>query len=288
MAVPVPAKDGDVNVYNLSGSSAATPIVYFVNGMRVLPREHALTAGYLSLLIEHPVSGIYNKTAGKRLGSLVDLLQCAADFMQNTGARIGSRSNLARTERVSDAKVAEFLETMDDKYVIWNRATRALVREVLTNRQRRQLIVCHSQGNLITSNALFVVEDVLGAQGLSNIRVYSLASPAPAWPLGLRKTEGGGGRQDNAFMNDLVALLRPHNLAKKLGIGGLQNAGDFRKHPGFGPVSLGPHDAHVNIETLNFLKSIRGDLGLPKDLKADFLARAAAIAARALPPPPGR
>jgi hypothetical protein len=158
-----------------------------------------------------------------------------------------------------------------------------LFRELIRNRHQQQLIIAHSQGNLITSNALFVLEDVLGSAGLQKVRVYSLASPAPAWPLGLRKTNGGGGRQDNAFMNDLVALLRPHNLAHKVGVRGFQNAGDFRTHPLSGPVSLGPHAVEVNIDTLNFLKSIRGDLGRPKEFDPAFLEQCAKIAEAALP-----
>lgn len=132
------------------------------------------------------------------------------------------------------------------------------------------MIVAHSQGNLIASNALFVLEDLLGSSALRNIRVYSLASPAPAWPLGLRKTNGGGGRQENAFMNDLVMLLRPHNLAAKVGIRRFQNEGDFRTHESSGPVSITPHDTNLNI-ALNFLLSIRGDLGLTRELSASFL-----------------
>jgi hypothetical protein len=283
MSAPLPSADGEVNVYNLSKSGASTPRIYFVNGIRVLPKDHALTAAYLSLLIEHPVHGIYNKTAGVKLGSVVDLLQCVADFTQNAGARLTSRLNQNKAPKVSDAEMPMFLDSLEKKYLVWNKATLSLFRQLITHRHERQLIVAHSQGNLITSNALFVLEDILGAAGLKKIRVYSLASPSPAWPLGLRVTNGGGGRQDNAFMNDLVALLRPQNLTKKLGIGGWQNTGDFRTYPNSGPVALAPHDATLIIDTLNFLKSIRGDLGLPKELSADFLQRCAKLAAAAFP-----
>ena len=71
-------------------------------------------------------------------------------------------------------------------------------------------------------------------------------------------------------MNDLVALLRPHNLAAKVGIQKFQNEGDFRHHKPSGPVSLKPHDTNENI-ALNFLQSIRNDLGLTSKIDADFL-----------------
>jgi hypothetical protein len=284
MAHTIPDEDGEVNVYNLANSPDLSPRVYFVNGIRVLPKVHAVTAAYLSLLIEHPVWGVYNATAGVGIaGSLVDVLQCLLDYSEDAVARLGSRKNLNKPPAVAEDEIPEFLDNADKKYIVWNKATLSLFKELVKNRHDQQLIIAHSQGNLITSNALFVLEDVLGSAGLQKIRVYSLASPAPAWPLGLRKTYGGDGRQDNAFMNDLVALLRPHNLAAKLGVGAFQNAGDFRTDPKAGPVSIEPHDTNRIIDTLNFLKSIRGDLGLSKDMTPDFLQKCAKVAADAFP-----
>lgn len=274
---PIPSLDGEVNEYNLTQSSVAAPRIYFVNGIRVVGREHALTAGYLSVLIERPVWGVYNKTAGVRLGSVVDIAQCLLDYTQNATARLGSQGNLNKPAQVPDHKIPEFLSRLDRGYIVWNKATLQLFKELVRHKGQRQLIVAHSQGNLITSNALFVLEEVFGSASLQNIRVYSLASPAPAWPLGLRITNGGGGRQDNAFMNDMVALLRPHNLAAKVGVSRFQNAGDFRTHAGSWSVSLAPHATNAIIDTLNFLKSIRSDLGLSKDLSDDFLRTSARI-----------
>jgi hypothetical protein len=281
MKVRPPTNDGDLKEYNLSESTVTNPRIYFVNGIRVLPIDHAKLAAYLSLLIERPIWGVYNATAGQRLGSLVDLLQCVADYAQNATARLTSHRNLGRPARVSEEQIPQFLANLERNYVVWNRATLSLFRQLILHRRQTQYIIAHSQGNLITSNALFVMEDVLGSAGLRQVRVYSLASPSPAWPLGLRITNGGGGRQDNAFMNDLVALLRPHNLAARVGIGGLQNAGDFRVDSASGPVALGPHDAGRIIETLNFLKSIRGDLGLSRDITPAFLENCRTRAAAA-------
>jgi hypothetical protein len=286
MAPPVPTADGQVSLYNLSNSAVRIPRVYYVNGIQTTPRTHAVTASYLSLLIERPVWGVYNATGGKNaLGFLADLAQCGLDYTENAGARLFSHRNLNKPPKVSEDKMPEFLRNLNRNYVVWNQATMALFRELLIHRHQRKFIVAHSQGNLITSNALFVLEDVLGSAGLRNVRVYSLASPSPAWPLGLRTTNGGGGRQDNAFMNDLVSLLRPHNLAKKVGIGGFQNAGDFRTMAGAGPVGLAPHDVGEIISTLNFLKSIRGDLGLSKDITPAFLKEQSAKAEAIIPQP---
>ncbi len=277
MKVKIPSAGGEVNVYNLTGSTVTTPRVYFVNGIQVVGREHARTAAYLSVLIERPVWGVFNKTAGKGYGLPIDLGQCVLDYAENAAARLGSRANLRKPARIPDHKIPEFLSRVDRQYTVWNNATLALFKELARNKSQRQLIIAHSQGNLITSNAVFVMEDVFGSAGLQNIRVYSLASPSPAWPLGLRITNGGGGRQDNAFMNDLVSLLRPHNLAAKLGVKQFQNAGDFRTFDGAGQGLFAPHAAVAIIDTLNFLKSIRGDLGLPREFGADFLQKSARI-----------
>ena len=284
MTPKIPTRDGEVNLYNLGGSAVTTPRVYFVNGIQTVGRSHALTAGYLSALIERPVLGVFNATAGVGLvGGFFDGLQCLADYAQNATARLGSPGNLNKPARVPDAKIPEFLSRVDKEYTVWNQATLALFKQLARNKGRRQMVIAHSQGNLITSNALFVMEEVFGSAGLSNIRVYSLASPSPAWPVGLSVKNGGGGRQDNAFMNDLVALLRPHKLAAKLGAGQFQNAGDFRTMAGAGPVSIAPHDTTKIIATLNFLKSIRGDLGLSKDFTDAFLQKCAAMVTKAFP-----
>ena len=204
MTPTIPADDGEVNEYNLTKSPVVTPRIYFVNGIRVVGREHALTAAYLSVLIERPVWGIYNKTAGVGLGSVADLSQCLLDYAQNAVARLGSRGNLNKPAKVPDHKIPEFLGRVDRDYVVWNKATRELFKELARHKAQRQLIIAHSQGNLITSNALFVLEDVFGSAGLQNIRVYSLASPCagvaarPAdharrrWPAGQRVHERPG------------------------------------------------------------------------------------------------
>jgi len=279
-----PVVDGDVRQYNLSNSAQSTPRIYFVNGIQVPPRAHAVTASYLSLLIDRPIWGVFNATAGLNpAGFLRDFGQCLLDYTQNAGARFGSRDNLNKPPAIPEDKIAEFLNNLSRKYIVWNRATLALFKELLAHRHEQKMIIAHSQGNLITSNALFVMEDVLGSSTLQKVRVYSLASPSPAWPLGLRNPYGGGGRQDNAFMNDMVALLRPHNLAKKVGIDRFQNAGDFQTYTGSLRGFFAPHDMVEIIATLNFLKSIRGDLGLSRELTPEFLTERSRIANSVFP-----
>lgn len=285
MATELDYKDGQINIYNLGNSGATLPRVYFVNGIRVLSKEHAVAASYLSLLLERPIVGVYNKTAGKIAGFVFDMLQSGADYLQNATARPFSPGNLNKPAKLTEEQIPEFLRTFRQKYTIWNQATASLFEDLLRNRHEWRHIIAHSQGNLITSNALFILEDLLGSAGLQKIRVYSLASPSPAWPVGLSYVNGGGGRQDNAFMNDLVALLRPQNLTAKIGLPGWQNKGDFRSMPGV-PQSvdpkLRPHDMFELVETMNFLKSIRKDLHMNPELTEEFLNKCRATAEKAL------
>lgn len=281
MSFNIPSGDGELNVYNLTQSVAFVPKIYYVNGIRVLGRDHAITASLLSLLTERPIHGIYNRTAGSISGLVFDLAQSGLDYLQNAGARAGSKG-LTPNRNYSDQEIEGVIRDVFRKSIVWNQATATLFRNLVRGRKSPQIVIAHSQGNLITSNALFLMERVLGSGSLSNVRVYSLASPSPGWPLGLRHTNGGGGRQENAFMNDMVALLRPHNLAAKVGVTKFQNAGDFRTHQGSGAVSLAPHDTNLNI-ALNFLKSIRRDLGLSTTFSDDFLEKSAALAERNIP-----
>ncbi|MEW4563402.1 hypothetical protein AB1K70_12800 [Bremerella sp. JC770] len=264
----VPTKDGEVNKYNLLAVPVNSPKLYYVNGIRNSAKDHALTASLLSIVCEHPVHGVYNLSNG----AILDLGQCILDYTQNASARVLGNRKLVPGKTLRQDEVQQIVKETVQGSLVWNQATVTLFREVANNYGQNSLIIAHSQGNLITSNALFTIERVFGSAALKYVRVYSLASPSPAWPLGLRHTNGGGGRQENAFMNDLVSLLRPHNMAAKLGVTRFQNAGDFRTHAGSGLVGLTPHGVNENI-ALNFLRSIRTDLGKSKEFAPDFLEK---------------
>ena len=282
--IKIPSADGEINQYSLTNSTASDPRIIYVNGMQTDGRTHAKTAALISLIAERPVSGVFNSTQG----FVKDGLQSGLDYIQNALGR-GSRNSLTPNRNVPPHEIPQLAEDIIQRSTVWNKATPTLFRTLMRNINSRQFIVAHSQGNLITSNALFVLQNALGSQALSKIRVYSLASPSPGWPLGLRHTNGGGGRQENAFMNDFVALLRPHNALKKTKdalksspllshkISGalmpnIQNAGDFRTHKDGGVVGLHAHDIQRNM-ALNFVISIRRDLGLSVDVDPQALVK---------------
>jgi hypothetical protein len=171
---------------------------------------------------------------------------------------------------------------MERKLSVYNKATASLFRQLRRHRSGRQFIVAHSQGNLITCDALWAMVIVFGEDSLGKMKVYSLASPAPAWPLGIR----GGRRKVYGHTNDLVTFADPHNwpLALKMaaanalfgpagavGAAATSNAfgrtaGDWRPY-GDNPLpNIKPHDLwlHLDPKALHFANRIRSDLGLPR------------------------
>jgi hypothetical protein len=66
--------------------------------------------------------------------------------------------------------------------------------------EKRTPIYCHSQGNLITSNALTALALARGTDALSGIEVHSFGSPCRYWPPGIS-------RINNAFTFDPVSWL---------------------------------------------------------------------------------
>jgi hypothetical protein len=148
----------------------------------------------------------------------------------------------------------------------YNPATASLFKQLHSNLTQRQIIVAHSQGNLIAADALWSLVIALGETSLAQIRVYSLASPAPAWPLGLRKDFRGGGRLVYGHLNDPVTFFDPHNWPITGRVAGGQFArtpGDWRPYGDGEKPDLAGHDVTKNI-ALNFFKTVRRELGLPE------------------------
>lgn len=288
---PVPTRDGEVNAYRAFDTVATDPRFIYVNGIMTLGQAHALDAMELSRVSERVVYGVYNATARSAVGQLGgfvgDMLQCGVDWVQiflskvtEYGALSVGRAAEAVTnwfrERLKLPRPAfdpnqgveiaqERIPLLSQRLALvqaWlqpNAASRSLFHLLRTNLQERQWIVAHSQGNLITSNALWALVFVYGQQALRHMEVFSLASPSPAWPRGLhfkRKVYG--------YENDIVTLADPHNWP---GLGRLtggvvgRSAGDWRRN-GWLPTP-GPHGLDNHYATTLFKKRLRERLGLP-------------------------
>ncbi len=208
-----PSTDGDVNLY-INPEAQAQPWfqanrrVIFVNGMDNTPQDHVESATALSLLQGCPVVGVFNKSDGK----WADLGQCVADKLRMMPVQAGGDRNsfegwatateamyqLARRAAPMMQKT-DFVASMID-----GNAAALAVYGLLAGagglEPLRTPIYCHSQGNLITSNALTAVALAHGPARIAGMEVNSFGSPCRFWPPGLRRT-------NNAFTFDPITWL---------------------------------------------------------------------------------
>ena len=282
----IPKNDGEVTAYRSIIPIATQPRIYYVNGIQNDGRDHAQTATALSALTEHQIIGIYNATAGKGAGIILDLLQCGADWIDvflskiaewgNIGINfvinhlrdfVRDHLNMGRGDPVNMANAIRQKLSLKQRLALiegcvstYNKATASLFHQLNGHLGSSQIIIAHSQGNLITADALWSMVICHGEQSLDKMRVYSLASPAPAWPLGIRHR-----RKVYGHTNDLVTLADPHNwlLIDQLAHGMFgRTAGDWRRYGKSWVPGLAGHDLGRNM-ALNFSTTIRRDLGLP-------------------------
>lgn len=220
-----PTADGDLNLYVPPEGQGASWFnaqgrVIFVNGMLNSPDEHAKAALALSVLQACPVIGVYNKSES----GLIDFVQCLRDKLTlnlvqsatlvdwyrkvEDGYQVKRRTNPALT------KIDYVADTVKP-----NAATLALYHLIagMPAGERAALkFFAHSQGNLITSNALTAVSLALGPGAISGLEVNCYGSPCRNWPEGIRP-------HNFAFTFDPVALLdaRAGFSTSKVGFVGL-------------------------------------------------------------------
>ncbi|MFO0012886.1 MAG: hypothetical protein ACK553_09100 [Planctomycetota bacterium] len=207
-----PGADGQVNLY-ISGEAREQSWfnpqrrVVFVNGMLNSPSDHRDSATALSLLQGCPVIGVYNRTDG----FWSDLGQCITDKARlvHIQAEVGhlnfaqwvsaTQALFQQSQRFNPSlTLVDFVGSLIQD----NAATYALYGLLAGEGgiPRSTPIYCHSQGNLITSNALTAVALALGVDALRDIEVHSFGSPCRYWPPGIS-------RVNNAFTFDPVSWL---------------------------------------------------------------------------------
>ncbi|HMO36350.1 MAG TPA: hypothetical protein PKA06_09925 [Gemmatales bacterium] len=285
--VTIPSRDGQVLRYQVIQPGHLAPRIYYINGIQTTAEAHARTATGLSILTERPVYGVYNASAGQGAGIILDLLQCGADWVDIFLSKTAEITNIGInhlinkvTKVVRDAvgkpprnpvNVADSIRQripekqrillIENALSLYNKATASLFQQLRQYRSEKQILIAHSQGNLITADALWSMVICYGEASLMHMQVYSLASPAPAWPLGIRYR-----RKVYGHTNDLVTLFDPHNwtfITNRLAYGRFgRTAADWRKHGSSWLPGLGGHDLSRNI-ALNFSRTIRKDLELP-------------------------
>lgn len=207
----IPQNDGDLTEYE-NPSAKATPAWYnmhrevvFVNGMLNSPEHHKDAATALSLLQMCKVVGVYNASNIddgflKTVSAVAeDLAQCLGDKIQWDTHEVDRGLVKLHTWFQSkvgsqDAAIAYVREWLDR-----NKAAVTLFDYIMLNKGKPLTIFAHSQGNLITSNALTAVH-LLDPGALSQITVNSYASPAVFWPEGFQ-------HHSYAYTVDLVPLI---------------------------------------------------------------------------------
>lgn len=206
-----PSADGDINLYISPEAQAqswfnAGRRVIFVNGMANSPADHASSARALSLLQGCPVIGVYNRTDGFWL----DMGQCITDKASMVGIQAGALMSFDEWVRVAQTMFTAArsrnpgLSSVDffASLVAGNPATAALYALLASGAVSRSAtpIYCHSQGNLVTSNALTAVAMALGLQSVAGMEINSFGSPCRYWPPRISRT-------NNAFTFDPVSWL---------------------------------------------------------------------------------
>ncbi|MEX0792667.1 MAG: hypothetical protein WD045_05995 [Pirellulaceae bacterium] len=177
--------------------------VIFVNGMGGHPAKFRAQACAVAAVTGGPVTGVYNH--GENL--LADFIQCitdkwwSADFLDLEGDQQTIERNAYRKLHKS------------------NKAAGSLFKVLLRPEYKNARIVAHSQGNIITANAVNALAKVRGKKAISDLRIHAVASPVLNW------SEAGSLGQkivtSHVFGNDFIAWLG-FNLSSRMELGALR------------------------------------------------------------------
>jgi hypothetical protein len=282
---PAPVKDGDVLQYSppQSPPKGGNVKFYYVNGIRTSPEAHRDIATLIAGVVETTVTGVYNQSDG----FVGDLSQCLGDWIGIVRGQVGEqgfwRDRLTQSAidklasfNIHAAWGKDYLHAMRDAFVApseiaprhtdladirkslkRNEASLSLFDELSKDLHQPQIVVAHSQGNLITSFTLWAMQAVYGSKGLERIQVRSVSSPSPAWPRGINHRIKVYGQKD-----DFVTLCDPKNWTGNRSAGYWDNF--FPKHPGKFVKSGGiaAHDVEYNILDTSLARRLRADAGL--------------------------
>lgn len=207
-----PKADGDITLFEKIVSKEQQYYrpnlrAIFVNGMLTTGATHMSHAILLSSNLRCPVYGVYNSTQGREL----DFFQCVTDKLGPRAVGSNVPHTSAEFRSVVDAQLkayndaglnltrVQFIEVLISGNVATLQLFRALRSGPLSDRSIP--IYAHSQGNLITSNALFALALADGDAAIKGRTVESYGSPCRYWPPGIR-------RRDHRIALDPITLLQ--------------------------------------------------------------------------------
>lgn len=206
-----PRFDGDqTNYENPIGTAvkeyySTTHEVVFVNGMLNTQKDHQDAAMALSLLQMCKVVGIYNASNNakgffKTAKAVVeDLAQCIGDKVQWDTHEIDRDAVKLNTWYQSKVGNQANAVAYAREWLKRNAPAVTLFDYIMANKGKPMTLFAHSQGNLITSNALtaaYLVDPTI----MRTITVNSYASPSVFWPEGFK-------HNSYAYTVDLVPLF---------------------------------------------------------------------------------
>lgn len=256
---------------------------YYVNGIKTDPPAHRKVAELVAEATESVVTGIYNLTEGY----FWDLIQCVGDWKSIVKSQIGedgffkdrlsqSAINAIGNVSMTGRQYQPFLHALRDAFVApdeilpsnknvekvrssltRNKASLSLFDELTKDLDLPQIVVAHSQGNLITSFTLWAIQALYGSRGLKNIQIRSISSPSPTWPRGINHQIKVYGQRD-----DPVTWLDPKNWTGNRSQGYWDNflPKDPAKYAKSGGIAA--HDVEMNIRTTSLYKRLQMDAGL--------------------------
>jgi len=208
----VPAEDGAIHLYVSPEVGQKTWFdtrrkAIFVNGMDNEPKDFRESAWALSTLLACPVTGVYNMTDG----FWGDLGQCITDKIKFDASVTGRRAfTYDDWKMLVDVGYGVMRKTTPNltqatyvrSLIQRNRATTSLydLLQAPGYFQKGVPIFAHSQGNLITSNALTALALAQGLGAIEGRLVNSYGSPCRFWPAGIV-------HRNNVFTFDPVGYL---------------------------------------------------------------------------------
>lgn len=229
-------RDGDVRTYDVSEYAAffvtnkrmqksvrskrmGNYPVIFVNGMQGSPIKFRAQACAVAALSGGPVVGVYNGSGNSfllgdskgeaqvapdkpaKVDILIDLIECLTDKLQSTDW--DQLSTWFKKKRGDSQDKIE--RDMVENLTRFNRAAGSLFAELLKPGYENARIVAHSQGNIITCNAVNALAAVRGNKAIASLKIYAVASPVMFW------SEAGMFGEDivstHALANDFVTWL---------------------------------------------------------------------------------
>jgi hypothetical protein len=228
-----PRTGGQLVLYSGAFTSPKKRLV-FINGIYNSPQNHQSAAKSLCRLTGCEVLGVYNRTGLN--GHLVDpsALDNVLNFMFDVEQAAADWIGVAlRATVMNSSYMANGCASSLYSLLLW---------EGMRWPSRPLCIVAHSQGNLITANALALYSKMVTKYKLMhpNIHVFAVASPAISWPTNSfikvdsyshgndvvpalsmwRNTRGNnrgeGAKTDESFSHELTSYLDDRTLVEAI------------------------------------------------------------------------